>query len=551
MMDGPESRTVCCAPDYVTIQVCLMLCASTSLPLAASRWIVLLSSVLLASVPCVTRGDDLPVGYRKSAERRLEAIDELCQATANTGLFSGAVLIGIDGEVVYKSGFGFANREWNNRNTTDTKFRLASVSKPFCSVVVLQLVQEGKLKLTDKIIDWLPAYRKDTGAKISIHHLLSHQSGMRDFTADYDYRTTTARLPFGKDEFIEQHCSHDLAHEPGTIYSYCNAGYIILGRIIEKVTHRTFEQNVNDRVFQPVGMVNSGFDRNRYVLPNRASGYTLSPFELENSQYMDMDSSPGAAGALYSTVEDLFLFDQALRSDVLLGSEMRRLMLTPNANVPEVKAAGGRAKSTYGYGWNIYSRSHPITGKRVRVETHGGAISGFRSMMTCLPDENVFVVLLCNQGDPPGKSQVWNSVLRLSRELLHIATSQPYQLPPKPGVSQDQRMYQLIKTGDVEKAIEWFEKHGRKQAWGGTHQSVAKQLLKEGLVREGLALMAYDVDLTPDKVWLLRTTAQAHLDYGRAKAALQYAEQGLKNKAEDARLLAIKNEAESEISRRK
>ena len=520
-----------------------------TLPLAGARWIVLLFFILLMSLPCETRGTELPAGYRDSSGRQLEAIDELCQLTANTGLFSGAVLIGIDGQTVYKRGFGIANREWNNPNSTDTKFRLASVSKPFCSVVILQLVQEGKLKLSDKIIDWLPAYREDTGGKISVHHLLAHQSGMRDFTSDYNYQMTTSRLSFGKDEFIDQYCSHDLVHEPGTIYSYCNAGYIILGRIIEKVTHKTFEQNVKDRIFQPIGMVNSGFDRNRYVLPKRASGYTLTPFGTENAPYMDMDSSPGAAGALYSTVEDLFRFHEALRTEALLSKELRTLMLTPNEDVPEVKAAGGRPKSTYGYGWNIFSRTHPVTKQRVRIQTHGGAINGFRAMITRLPDQNVFVVLLCNQADPRGESQVWNSIQRLSRELLHISVSQPYRLPPKPKLSQQQRMYEMIKKNGLEKAIHWFENNGREAAWGGTHQAVAKQLLKDGMVRQGLALMAYDVELSSDKVWLLRATAQCHLDYGEHEAALEYATQGLKQKPEDARLIKIKEEAEREIKR--
>ena len=520
-----------------------------ALPLTDARRIVFLLSTLLALMPCKTRGKDVSTEYRDSAERQMEAIVELCQASANTGLFSGAVLIGIDGQVAYKRGFGLANREWNNPNTTDTKFRLASVSKPFCSVVVLQLVQEGKLKLSDKITDWLPAYRNDTGGKISVHHLLAHQSGLRDFTADYKYRSSTSRLSFGKDEFIEQHCSNDLLHEPGTMYSYCNAGYIILGRIIEKVTHKTFEQNIQDRIFQPIGMVNSGFDRNRYVLPKRASGYTLSPFETENAQYMDMDSSPGAAGALYSTVEDLFRFNKALRSEELLNKKFHKLMLTPNGDVPEVKAAGGRPKSTYGYGWNIFSRVHPVTKYRVRMVTHGGAINGFRAIMTLLPDQNVCVVVLCNQADPPGSSQVWSSIQRLSRELLHIATSQPYRLPPKPALSQDQRMYEIIKMDGLGKAIKWFEGNGREAAGGGTHQTVAKQLFKDGLIQQGLALMAYDVELTPDKVWLLRATARAHLDYGQHEAALQYAMQGLKQKSDDARLITIRNEAEREINR--
>ena len=492
---------------------------------------------------------ELPAGYKASVNRQVEALDELCHATANTGLFTGSVLVGIDGEVIYKKGFGLANREWNNPNSPSTKFRLASVSKPFCSVLVLQLVQEGKLNLQDSITDWLPTYRADTGDRITIHHLLSHQSGIKDFTANYDYRGSISRLPSSKDNFIEEHCSNDLIHEPGTIYAYCNAGYIILGRIIEKITRKTFEENVQSRIFEPLNMTSSGYDRNRYVLPQRASGYTLGPFETENAQYLDMDSSPGPAGSLYSTVEDLFRFHRALRTEDLLSKKYRAIMLTPNQDVPEVKAAGGRPKSTYGYGWNIFNRSHPITKHRTRIASHGGAINGFRAMMSCLTDDDIFVVVLCNQADANGKSAVWNSLQRLSREMIHIATAQPYRLPPRAAVPQERRMYDMIKKEGLQTALQWYQKNGKKAPWGGTHNSVAKQLLKDGMTTEGLALMESDLKETPTKVWLLRATAQAHLDNGKPEKALQYAVTGLAQKPADPKLLTIKTEAEDDLDR--
>lgn len=455
--------------------------------------------------------------------------------------------MGVKGNVVYKQAFGLANREWNNANTTDTKFRLASVSKPFCSILVLQLVEDGKLSLDDKISDWLPTYRKDTGETITIHHLLSHQSGINDFTASFNYRGSVSRLPFTKDEFIEKHCSTDLINEPGTIYSYCNAGYIILGRIVEKVTLQSFEKNVHERIFKPLGMNESGYDRNRYVLSKRASGYTREAFDDENAVYLDMDASPGPAGSLYSTVEDLFRFYQGLRTDQLLSEKYRKLMFTPNQNVPEVKAAGGRPKSTYGYGWNIFRRTHPVTKSRVQIISHGGAINGFRAMLSYLPEDDIVVVVLCNLADPNGSGTVWNSLQRLSRELINIATSQPYRLPPPAPIPQEKRMYDLIKNEGLAAAMRWYQANGKKAAWGGTHNAVAKQLLKEGLSAEGLALMESDLKETPTKVWLIRQTAKAHLENGQPKKALKYAEKGIEQKPDDPGLTEIKSEAERAV----
>lgn len=502
-------------------------------------------SLLLAQVTQThAQSEPLPKGYREVGSDKVAALRELCEATADTGLFSGVVLVANQGKVIYKDAFGMANREWHIHNAIDTKFRIASVSKQFCSMLVMQLIQEGELQLDDKITDYLPYYRKDTGNRITLHHLLSHQSGIKDFTAGFDYRGTVARQSFGKDEFIKLHCSGDLVHDPGTIYSYCNAGYIILGRIVEKVTRKTFEQNLYDRILKPLGMRNSGFDRNRYVIEKRASGYTYGPFGLENAEYIELDSSPGAAGAMYSTVEDMFLWDRALYTDKLLDEKHRNLMFTPNRDVPEVQAAGGRRHSVYGYGWQIYTRTHPVTKKRTKVINHGGAIHGFRAMENRLVDDDAFVIVLCNQGDRSGHSDVWNAVTRLSAELIHVVTEQPYKMPPGKRLTQEQRMYEITKSEGVEAAIKWFKANGKNAAWGGTNLALADQLIREGQVEDGLQLMEFEIEISPGKAWLLRKVAQACLDNGRPKQALPLLERGLEQKPDDDRFKTLKAEAE-------
>jgi CubicO group peptidase (beta-lactamase class C family) len=489
----------------------------------------------------------LPKGYREVGSDKVAALRELCQATADTGLFSGAVLVADEGKVIYKEAFGTGNREWNISNTTDTKFRLASVSKQFCSMLVMQLAQEGKVKLDDTIIDHLPYYRKDTGEKITLHHLMSHQSGIIDYTSSFDYRGTISRLSFDKDEFIKLHCSGDLANEPGTIYSYCNAGYCILGRIIERVTRKSFEQNLHERIFEQLGMKNSGYDRNRTVIEKRASGYTYGPFGFENAAYIDLDSSPGAAGSLYSTVEDMFLWDRALYTDKLLDKKHRDLMFTPNRDVPEVKAAGGRPHSNYGYGWQIYTRTHPVTKRRTKVINHGGAIHGFRAMENRLVDDDAFVIVLCNQGDTIASTDVWDAVVRLSVELIHVVTEQPYRMPGKTRLTQEQRMYEIIQAEGVEAAIEWFQTKGKKASWGGGNFALATQLIKDGRIDDGLRLMEFDVETTPGKAWLVRKTAQAFLNNGRPEKALDFAIRGLELKPGDEVFKNIKAEAEQDL----
>ena len=487
----------------------------------------------------------LPDGYREVGPDKVTAIRELCEATAATGLFSGAVLVADGGEVIYKEAFGLANREWMIPNTTDTKFRLASISKQFATMIVMQLVEEDRMDLDDTISDFLPYYREDTGDRITIHHLMAHQSGLPDFTSNFDYRGKISRLPFDPDEFIREYCSGDLQNEPGTIYSYCNAGYVILGRIIEKVTRRTFEQNLKERIFDPLGMENSGFDRNESILEKRASGYTRGPFDYTNADYLDMGASPGAGGGLYSTVEDMFLWDRALDTDQSLSAEFRELMFTPNRNVPEVEAAGGRPQSRYGYGWNIFTRTHPLTKHRTRVLNHGGAINGFRAMENRLVEEDAFIIVLCNQGDAFGSGEVWSVVVNLSSELIHIVTGQPYRMPVKPRPSQDQRLYAMVEKEGVEAAIKWFKEKGKKAAWGGTTMALAEKLIEEGRAAEGIQFMELEIKLAPGKVWLLRKAADACLSNGFPEKALALAKQGLEQKPEDERLQTLRDEAAS------
>ncbi|MDA7922259.1 serine hydrolase [Verrucomicrobiales bacterium] len=516
--------------------------------MTAKRSIVILGLALSgawlnAVAPAQDEVRPLPKGYREVGSDKVAAMKELCRATAETGLFSGSVLVADKGKVIYEEAFGQANREWEIANTTDTKFRLASVSKQFCTMVMMQLVEEGKVELDDTITDHLTYYRKDTGDRITIHHLMAHQSGIKDYTANFDYRGTISRLPFEPDEFIQAHCSGDLANEPGTIYSYCNAGYSILGRIIEKVTRKTFEQNVKERIFEPVGMKNSGYDRNSYVLEKRASGYTRGSFGFTNADYIDMDSSPGAAGALYSTVEDMFLWDRALCTDKLLGQKYRDLMFTPNKDVPEVKAAGGRAQSIYGYGWQIYTRTHPVTKRRTKIVNHGGAIHGFRAMENRLVEDDAFIVVLCNQGDGFGSSDVWNAVSNLSTELIHVVTGQPYRMPGKARVSQEKFLYDMVKRDGVEAAIEWFKAKGKKAGWGGTNMALAQQLIDDGYVDEGLQFMELEIELSPGKVWLFRKAAEAYLNSGRPAKALELAQSGLEQKPDDEKLKTTAEEA--------
>ena len=324
--------------------------------------------------------------------------------------FNGSVLVAENGKIIYKGAFGPANMEWNIPNTPDTRFRLGSITKQFTATVILQLVEQGKIKLDAKLSDYLPEYRKDTGDKVTIHHLLTHTSGIPSYTSQPGFFENVSRNPYKVDEFVKKYASGDLEFAPGSKYTYNNSGYFLLGAIIERVTGKPYEQVLKANIFDPVGMTNTGYDHHDTIIPKRASGYRKTPDSYTNAPYLDM-SIPYAAGSLYSTVEDLYLWDQALYTDKLLSAQSKALMYKPFLE-------------DYGYGWVITKASFKQNDQPVQVISHNGGINGFASTIVRFPKEKHLIVMLDNTG-----SQYLD---RLSDSIAKIIYNQPYE-PPKIG----------------------------------------------------------------------------------------------------------------------
>src|SRR6266436_662656 len=218
------------------------------------------------------------------AQDKGRKIDELVSVYNKYGQFNGSVLVADSGKVIFKKGFGLANMEWNIPNQPDTKFRLGSITKQFTATLILQLVEQGKIKLDGKLIDYLPDYRKDTGAKVTIHNLLSHTSGVPSYTSLPGFFTNVSRNPFAVDDFIKKYASGDLEFEPGTKFVYSNSGYFLLGAIIEKVTGKPYEQVLKENIFDPLGLKDSGYDHWEKILSAKSKELMFKP-NLNNYGY--------------------------------------------------------------------------------------------------------------------------------------------------------------------------------------------------------------------------------------------------------------------------
>lgn len=303
------------------------------------------------------------------------ALEGRIDALAETMSFSGVVLAARDGVTLFSKGYGDADRERQTLNTAQTRFRIGSLTKQFTAEAVLMLQDRGLLDVQDPICDYLDACPEAWQA-VTIHHLLTHTSGIPDFTHFADYERTKGQ-PSTPEQTIDRFREAELDFEPGSKWSYSNSGYVLLGRIIEKTSGQRYEDFLQANVFDPLGMADSGYDHNRDDL---AVGYAGG----REASAIDM-SIPYAAGGLYSTAEDLLRWDRGLDTGLLLPAELQAEMFTSRAAIPD---SGGMG---YGYGWE--------TGEAFgqSVVSHMGGIEGFSAGITRLLGDHTLVVVLSNE----------------------------------------------------------------------------------------------------------------------------------------------------------
>lgn len=322
-----------------------------------------------------------------SAQNPVGKLDALVRHYADAGLFNGSVLVADHGRVIYRKGFGWANAEWKIPNAPDTKFRIGSVTKQFTAMLVMQLVEEGKLRLDGTIGDYLAEYPAGPGRAITIHQLLTHTAGLHNYTALPRFFPELSRDPHSPVELLALFDSLPLDFQPGSRWSYSNSGYITLGVIIERMTGKPYEVALRERVLEPLGLKDTGYDWNGSVLANRAEGYTRGFDGDGHANYIDM-STPFSAGGMFSTVEDLYRWDQALAERRLLSPSSYARYLAPQVEV--------RPGLEYGYGW-LYEKVDRGPGRdSVMAVRHNGGINGFQSCNFMIPEDGIAIIWLDN-----------------------------------------------------------------------------------------------------------------------------------------------------------
>ena len=337
-------------------------------------------------------------------EDPVEAMDQLMTRYEQNGLFSGAVLVAEGGEVVYEGAFGHANYEWKVPNTVDTRFRIASITKPFTMVLVFQLCEEGVLDLQGTITDYIPEYGGPGGDRITVEQLLVHSAGIASERNVRDL-DDIERHTWSKEKFRRHIESYELQFEPGERHAYSNFGYTLLGYIIESASGRSYADLLEERICKPAGMTNTMMDLNKPLIERRAAGYHYDPeLGVVNSPYLDMSFCFGA-GHLLSTVRDLFLFDRALRAGDLVPDEYLEFMLGFSAE--REKLGSSRHEED--------------------VFRFGGSINGFLCSTHSYTQDDRFVAVLSNVKDR--SEDYLPSTFTVARNLAAILYGVPYRLP--------------------------------------------------------------------------------------------------------------------------
>jgi CubicO group peptidase (beta-lactamase class C family) len=314
----------------------------------------------------------------QSLESKIDNILSNQFKSSETGV---AALVAKNGKIIYRKAFGKANLELEVNMTPENVFQIGSITKQFTSVAILMLLEEGLLSLEDDITKFIPTYPTN-GKKITIHHLLTHTSGIKSYTSMQRFGEvmTIDETPL---KFIDFFKNEPMDFDPGEKYLYNNSGYFILGYIVEKVSGISYPKFIQERIFDAIDMKSSYYGSHKKLIKNRASGYQKGA-EFSNAQYISL-TLPYAAGSIMSNVDDMLKWQTAITSNVFLKKATIDKAFTNYTLI-------NGDKINYGYGWSINEINDVPT-----IE-HGGAIPGYLSMGVFVPSKKVYVIVFSNCG---------------------------------------------------------------------------------------------------------------------------------------------------------
>ncbi len=429
--------------------------------------------------------------------------------------FNGSVLVADDGEVIFSDGFGMANMEYDIPNRPHTKHRLGSITKQFTAALIMQLVEEEKLDLNKPISAYLPEYTGPAADVVTIHHLLTHSSGIPSYTSFPGFFQEKSRDPASPKEFVKTFADSTLQFTPGEKFAYNNSGYFLLGHIIEEVTGKTYEEVLHQKILDPLNMKDTGYDHHETILKNRAAGYEKNSSGYVNAPYLDM-SLPFAAGSLYSTVEDLYRWDRALYEDKILSEESKKLMFTPQMRDGDAH---------YGYGWAVAKMPVGKSADSVSIVAHGGGINGFSTLIVRFPEEDDLVVLLNNTG-----STRLRDITMGINNILHGAEAEI----PKRSLAME--VLPIFETKGVDAGMKKFKELKADDSYALMEpemNQIGYRLLQNGKIKEAIEVFKINVAEFPDSWNTYDSLGEGYMMDGKMEKAIENYEKSIKMNPEN------------------
>lgn len=302
--------------------------------------------------------------------------------------FNGSILATRGGRTMIRRGFGVADRAFAVSCSPDDTYRIASITKLFTSVLVLRFVAQGKIDLDSPIVTYLPGYKGPALGKVKIRQLLNHTSGIENYDKGLTSFASAARegiplyqLPHTSQELMDRFASGPLVHEPGTTFDYNNADYVILGKIIEAVAGKPYQQILQDEILTPLSLTRTGLIEQKLIIPRLTPTYykdEAAPLQNDMPVYVQ---NWYAAGGMYSTADDLILFARQLYTGSLLQADMLSKLLSPGLDE---------------YGFGLWISDLEVDGRKHHFAQRPGRIMGANTLLLRMLNDDITIVILGN-----------------------------------------------------------------------------------------------------------------------------------------------------------
>lgn len=467
------------------------------------RWAALASACLFAAGLATAQAPQANEGAAKPAADAPDLtskLDAYLQAAVRNEQFSGSVLVAREGKPLFDRSYGMASIEFDVPNTSATIFRIASLTKQFTAMAILQLQERGKLKVGDPVCRYL-ADCPASWQPITLRHLLTHTSGIRNVSSLPDWDENLGLKRYRHADFVDLFRGLPLEFTPGEKYTYSNSGYYLLGLVIERASGKPYAQYLQEAIFTPLQMRHTAYTENREIVAGRASGYYSRGAQIVAAPYID-PTTTYAAGGITSTTGDLLRWDQALYTDKLASRRSRDEMFTP-------------FKEGYAYGWRVGEKFGRHTAE------HSGSLNGFSSYILRFPDQWATVIVLGN-GDRM-------SAGKTGKNLAAILFGEPCAMP-KPAL-RDVLWNTVVGKGAMA-AIGQYRELRRTQAdeydfGADTLVDLGYDLFSDLRLEEAAAIFEFSLETFPKSAYSYDGLADIALERGDRSKAIAWFEKSL------------------------